>query len=72
MSNAKSLAVEFLYEYFDRMPEWLDVVEYVDENTAEEATQEFYEEVYEEQAAILKRIRFQSLNFLEMIEDEEL
>jgi hypothetical protein len=72
MSNAKSLAIEFAYEYFQTLPEFIDVAEYVDENSDEEDTQKFVDEVYDELAAILQRIRVQAYAFLQMIEDEEL
>lgn len=54
--SPEELATGFVLEYLDRTPEYIDVVEWVDENDDEEPNDEILAKTYQEVMNILDTI----------------
>ncbi len=65
----KHIAGEFLVEYLNQLPEYLDVTEFIDEQFDSVEGDEFYEPVYAQVALALNEIRI--LFYKEIYNPEE-
>lgn len=71
MTSAKHIAGEFLVEYLNRLPEYLDVTEFIDEQFDDvfAESDEVYAPVYEQVALVFDKVRI--LFYKEIYDPEE-